>query len=166
MKARRSLLNDIIKALMEEWGPDEVRLALEKAISESARDPAAWRSTKISARTERVTAAQLVDRLKIEDEKKIVLATIADRFDQKDFLPSVSDVREFIIMSGERPPTMKNRQESFRNLLRVLVHYPPERLRQIVETASHSGPTQLGPISDAIAAAGDRLPRRNHDPES
>lgn len=60
---------------------------------------------------------------------------------------------------------MKNRQDSFRNLLQVLLKLPPERLRKVADAASHAGPAQLGPISDAIAAAVESLPRRNHDPD-
>ncbi len=36
---------------------------------------------------------------------------------------------------------------------------PVVRLQQLAQTALHSGPSELGPLSDAIAAAGERLPR-------
>ena len=85
---------------------------------------------------------------------------LAERYDRKRFLPSVADVREFLIMMGERPIGMKNRKEAFRVLLQSLIRLPDDRLQQLVGTALHSGPSELGPLSDAIAAAGERLPRQ------
>lgn len=167
MKSRKILLSNLLKPLLDEWGPDEVRAALDRLVMkldrEGRRSYGADKSQ--SERSARPTAINLVERLDLENDRKRPLKVLAARFDEKDFLPSTADVREFIIMAGERPPTMKNRQESFRNLLRVLLRFSPERLQQIAEAASHAGPAQLGPISDAIAAAGERLPRRNHDPE-
>lgn len=167
MKSRKILLTNLLKTLLVEWGADEVRSTLENLIIQSdgevRENYQAGRSP--SERSDRPTAINLVNRLELESERKRPLAILAARFDDKDFLPATADVREFIIMAGERPPTMKNRQDSFRNLLRVLLRLSPERLQQIADAASHAGPAQLGPISDAIAAAGERLPRRNHDPD-
>ncbi|WP_156428174.1 hypothetical protein [Novosphingobium sp. FSW06-99] len=165
MKSRKQLLNSLLKALLAEWGTDEVRSSLEKAIAEHASERSQWSFRSDSPRVERATALQLVDRLEVQKNVKQPLRILATRFDQKDFLPSIADVREFIIMAGQRPPAIKNRQESFRNLLRILLDLSPERLQQMAEAANHAGPAQLGPISDAIAAAGERLPRRNHEPE-
>ena len=167
MKSRKILLTNLLKTLLVEWGPDEVRLALEKLITQSEGEVRegyqAARSQ--SERIDRPTAIDLVNRLELEDERRRPLSILAARFDDKDFLPATADVREFIIMAGERPPTMKNRQDSFRSLLDILLRLSPERLQQVAEAASHAGPAQLGPISDAIAAAGERIPRRNHDPD-
>ncbi len=167
MKSRKSLLIKLLQSLVEEWGPDEVFSTLEKVIGQakhgSHRD--LWPVASKTRRSQRFAAMQLVEKLEIQSDVKQPLTILANRFDDKDFLPSVADVREFIIMAGERPPTMKNRQESFRNLLRVLLRLPPDRLRQLAEAAGHSGPAQLGPISDAISAAGERIARRSLDQE-
>jgi hypothetical protein len=167
MKSRKSLLNNLLKSLLDEWGHDDVRAALEKLIvkseHENRRSYGAAKSQ--SERSGRPTAINLLESIDLESDRKRPLSILATRFDNKDFLPSIADVREFIIMAGERPPAMKNRQDSFRNLLRVLLRFSPDRLQQVAEAASHAGPAQLGPISDAIAAAGERLPRRNPDPD-
>ena len=164
MKSRKILLNNLLKTILTEWGPDEVRAALDKLIIESESEGNHRAPRSQSERGGRPTAISLVNGLDLTNERKVPLKVLAARFDDKDFLPATADVREFIIMAGERPPTMKNRQDSFRNLLRVLLRFSPERLQQIADAANHTGPAQLGPISDAIAAAGERLPRRNHDP--
>lgn len=165
MKSRKILLDNLLKPLLDEWGADEVHAAIDKLVMQAKREgrPSYVAAKSKSERSARLTAIDLVERLDLEKDRKHLLEILATRFESKDFLPSTADVREFIIMAGERPPTMKNRQESFRNLLRVLLRLSPERLRQVAEAASHAGPAQLGPISDAIAAAGERLPRRNPD---
>jgi hypothetical protein len=167
MKSRKALLSNLLRPLLDEWGPDDVRAALEKLALQSEREGRRSYGTARSQakRSARPTAINLVENLDLENERKYPLAVLANRFDNKDFLPSTADVREFIIMAGDRPPTMKNRQDSFRILLSVLLRLSPERLQQVAEAASHAGPAQLGPISDAIAAAGERLPRRNPNPD-
>jgi hypothetical protein len=79
------------------------------------------------------------------------------------FLPSVADVREFLIMMGTRPIGMKDRTQAFRVLLESLTQLPIARLQQLAQTSLHSGPSELGPISDAITIAGERLPRQRQN---
>src|SRR5262249_32285696 len=105
-------------------------------------------------------ASEQVERVALQGEQRDALLLLAARYDQRLFLPSVADVREFLIMMGERPITMKDRSEAFRILLRSLMQLPAERLLRLTQTALHSGPSELGPLSDAIAAAGERLPRQ------
>src|SRR5206468_2862492 len=88
-----------------------------------------------------------------------LLLQLAVRYDNKQFLPTVPDVREFLLMIGVEPEYMKDRKDAFRVLLRSLTALSLERLQQISNASRHSGPSQLGPLSDAIAAVGDRLPR-------
>jgi hypothetical protein len=63
-------------------------------------------------------------------------------------------------MIGERPGAIKDRSDAFRRLLKVLPALPPEQLERLGNSALHSGPSQLGPLSDAIASAAASLPRQ------
>jgi hypothetical protein len=108
----------------------------------------------------RLGATGQVEQAGLEGERKEALLRIADRYDRKRFLPSVADVREFLAMMDEGPIGMKDRKDAFRALLRSLMRLPVERLQQLALTAQHSGPSELGPLSDAIGAAGERLQRR------
>ena len=89
---------------------------------------------------------------------------IARRYEQKQFLPSVAAVTEFLTMMGADPGHLKDRIQAFRVLLKVLLQLSTERLTQLTNSSLHAGPSQLGPISEAIAAAGEHLPRRSQDP--
>jgi len=149
--------------LVKEWGHEEVAAALAGTASSSGDSPSRRAgSSKLRSSRERVrlSATDQIQQATLEGEQKETLLQLAERYDRKQFLPSVADVREFLIMMGERPVGMKDRSEAFRILLRSLMRLPADRLQQFARTALHSGPSELGPLSDAIAAAGDRLPRQ------
>lgn len=163
MKTRESLLNRLLRALVDEWGPEAVAAALANAATSSNNpsvgDPPGPK-VRHSRKEARLSATAQIDRAAIEGEQKDALLQLAVRYDSKQFLPSVADVREFLIMMGEKPAGMKDREEAFRVLLRSLTHLPVERLQQLASTALHSGPSRLGPISDAITGVGDSLARQ------
>jgi hypothetical protein len=163
MKTRETLLNRLLQSLVDEWGHERVAAALAHT-AVSSNDPSAERppipKLRLSGKGARPSATAQIERAALEGEQRDVLLELAVSYDCKQFLPSVADVREFLVMMGERPIDMKDRKEAFRILLRNLMQLPVERLKQLASTALYSGPSQLGPLSDAIAAAGERLPRQ------
>jgi hypothetical protein len=154
------LLRNLLDALVREWGVEEVLRALSQ-VSKANNE-----AGDISAKDSRLkklkmsSAVDQVERSNINTDQKKLLLEIADRFDRKQFLPSNADVREFLIMRSYRPGAIKNRSEAFRVLLKVLEGVPAEGLDRLVKTSRHSGPAQLGPLSDAISNVGTLLPRR------
>lgn len=167
MAIRKVLLNKLLEALIEEWGRDEVKATLDKLLISSSRIKYGDKVGKdiTPRKIEKPSAKSQVETLNIPEDKKKPLLILADRFDQKEFLAKTADVRHFIIMLGERPTPTKDRGEAFRSLLRYLLKVPANRLEQIAQSASYSGLARLGPISDAISAAGERLPRPSQDEE-
>src|SRR5450631_22813 len=163
MKTSETLLDRLLQTLVDEWGQEKVAAALART-AVSWNDPLAGRppipKPRHSGREARPNAAAQIERAALEGEQKDALLQLAVRYDCKQFLPSVADVREFLIMLGERPIDMKDRKDAFRILLRNMMPLPVERLKQLANTALHSGPSELGLLSDAIAAAGERLPRQ------
>lgn len=161
MKSRKALLIKLLQTLVDEWGHEEVASALASTTA-SSTDPLLGRAESVQLRKKKVkpNATEQIERAAVQGEQGQALSQLATRYDQKLFLPRVADVREFLIMMGERPITMKDRSEAFRVLLRSLVQLPVERLQRLAQTALHSGPSELGPLSDAIAAAGERLSRQ------
>lgn|SRR5208337_400778 len=163
MKSHRILLNKLLQTLVDEWGHEEVATALKGTAISSSRsltERASGSKPRPSGTRIRLNATAQIERMALEGEQKEALLQLAERYDRKQVLPSVADVREFLIMMGERPIGMKDRKEAFRILLQSLMRLPNERLQQFARTALHSGPSELGPLSDAIAAAGERLPRQ------
>ncbi len=167
MKSRRALLNNLLHTLVQEWGHEEVQSALAH-ISDSAggidaRPPEGDSSEPAQRTRTKLLAIEQVARAHLPDAKAVALQELATRFDRKEFLPSVSDVREFLIMMGERPGAIKDRSTAFRFLLNALSGLPPERLERLAKSARHSGPSRLAPLSDAISTAAGTLPRYRDD---
>jgi len=162
MKSHSMLLNRLLQTLVDEWGDEAVASALATATASRSRllGDAATPQGRPVERGMRLSATAQVERAALDGEKREALLQLAERYDRKQFLPSVADVREFLIMMGQRPVGMKDRREAFRVLLRSIVQLPAEDLKRLNRTALHSGPSQLGPLSDAISAAGERLTRQ------
>jgi hypothetical protein len=155
LMGRKPLLDNLVGALLREWGVEEVRTSIERV---AAREKAPLVGRSVKKRARKPLAVEQVEQGDLANAQLPLLREIALRFDRKQFLPSNSDVREFLIMLGERPTGMKDRCEAFRQLLVTLRKYPAERLEQLLNNA-RSGPSQLGPLSDAISATAASLPR-------
>jgi hypothetical protein len=165
MTSRKALLNSLLRPLVQEWGHREVEAALAE-LSDAAditdrhrRSSSGPGGVQRTRRPTKLLASEQVERAQLPEAQKVALQELAMRFDRKQFLPSFSDVRDFLIMMGERPGAMKDRSQAFRLLLRALGELPTERLKDLASTAIHSGPSELGPLSDAISAAATSLPR-------
>lgn len=153
--ASKELLHDLLSPLVKEWGRDAIKDVLSREDWPNSR---LRRSGKHSERNgenpfEKILAIQL-SKARVSNEQESALLQISERYARKEFLPSVADVREFLILMGERPAGMKDRREAFRSLLSALVTLPEHTLKNLLQSALHSGPAELGPLSDAIAAAG------------
>jgi hypothetical protein len=162
----QAFLTKLVRMLVEEWGYDEVQRALAQ-LSEmgggtapeerAARQPSSKRE---GSRSKKLTAVEQVARLSIPDRERETLLGIAAKFDQKEFLPRVVDIREFLAMRGEDSSGVKDRLDGFRRLLRSLSKLPSDKLEGLMSSARYSGPARLGPLSDAIRSTGEAL-RRN-----
>ena len=163
MTAKKTLLDQMVALLVQEWGADAVQSALLKIAKHSGKSPLMeLKGSKRLAAT-KPTAMSIIEHSPIPSEKREVMERIAMKYDEKEFLPSVADVREFIILTGRRPSAMRDRIDAFKALVRILDTMPLEHLEKVSKALAASSPTSLGPISDAISAAGRILPRRGTD---
>ncbi|MBD3812852.1 MAG: hypothetical protein IE917_11625 [Betaproteobacteria bacterium] len=153
-KTKHHLLMSLLAPLLREWGYDAVRQCLADLHAEQGKGAAslAAQDRKPTKDRRRPSASEIVDRLDVPKARKEPLRTLATRFDAKTFLPSASDVRHFFEMRGQDPGPIKHRQDSFRKVLDVLVGMADDELMLLQRSGTHTGPTQLGPLSDAIKA--------------
>lgn len=159
---RKLLLSKFLQAMIDEWGHDEVA----RVLSELGAQPHS-RSTSHDVfsvgreleRSRKPSAVEQVVRWNAVDDKREPLLAIAAKFDSKAFLPSIADLRHFLGMMGTEVGRVKDRADGFRRLLPPLSDLPAERLRELANSTSFSGPAQLGPLSDAIASAGAAIRR-------
>lgn len=153
-KSKHPLLMSLLAPLLREWGYDTVRQCLTEAQAEQAKKDLSLAAHKRKPAKEhrRPNAVEMAERLDAAVDQKEPLRALAARFDAKTFLPTASDVRHFLEMRGQDPGPVKQRQDSFRKVLNVLLSMADDELMLLQTSGTHAGPTQLGPLSDAIKA--------------
>lgn len=153
-KSKHPLLKSLLAPLLQEWGYGTVLHCLDELHAERAyRGPLLGeQERKPTKEYRRPSALEAVGRLELAMDRKEPLQALASRFDAKTFLPTASDVRHFLEMRGQDTGIIKQRQDSFRKVLDVLLKMPDDELILLRASGPHVGPTQLGPLSDAIKA--------------
>lgn len=153
-KNKSPLLMSLLTPLLREWGYDTVQHCIEELKARQVKEDSSRISDKRKpAETRhRPSAVEIVERLDAAAGQKEHLHALAARFDAKTFLPTSSDARHFLEMRGQGPSPVKHRQDAFRRVLGVLLSMSDDELMLLQTSGTHSGPTQLGPLSDAIKA--------------
>lgn len=155
----------MLRLLIDEWGYDEVEAAIkqfrpnDQNLFSLRQQSQATHSGHRPQRRSKPLAVDQVEHTGLPKQQEDLLREIARRFDLKQFLPSSSDVREFLLMMDQGPTIIRDRSDAFRKVLRALSVISMDRLEEIANSALHSGPSQLGPLSDAISAAATSLSR-------
>ncbi len=153
-KNKYHLLMSLLAPLLREWGYVTVRQCLDEAQTKHAKEDLSLAAHKRKSAKEyrRPSAVDMTERLDAIVERKEPLLALAARFDAKTFLPTATDVRYFLEMRGQ-PGPVKQRHDSFRRVLDVLLSMADDELILLQASGTHAGPTQLGPLSDAIKAS-------------
>jgi hypothetical protein len=157
--SREKVLRELLTVLVSEWGPVTVRRVLDVVGSGAQTNASGGRSAgKQRAPRRKITALEYTAGADLPAGRRDTLAELALRFDQKRFLPTASDVRYFFEMRGERPPpAAKHRPETFKPVLQLLLKMPQDEVEALLRNGAHSGPSQLGPLADAIRDASASL---------
>jgi hypothetical protein len=153
-KSKSPLLISLLTPLLQEWGYDAVRQCLAEVQAGQVKEDfsRAEHKPKPTKAHRRPSAVEMVERLDATADQKESLHVLASRFDTKTFLPTASDVRHFLEMRGQSSSPIKQRQDAFRKVLDLLLSMADDELMLLQTSGTHGGPTQLGPLSDAIKA--------------
>lgn len=162
------IVEGFFKTLIAEWGDRAVKEALNRIINHIENTPPEEEKKiqlhKSKNKNKESYATSLVDKQNLPKEKKNTLIVIAQKYEKKEFFPRLSDVRNFIAMSGGKPTiNIKDRNSAFRALLDIIANFSDGQWDMFMQSAEHTGPTKLGPISDAISSVSETLVRQNHD---
>jgi len=155
--ARIGLLRTLLQTCVDEWGFEAVRDCLDAGIL-SKSDPGGGQSQKggssrdvgVRLKPPKPTAISIAAKVNLPSIQKQLIQQLAEQYDDKHFLPTSGDIRYFFEAHGEIAPLVKQRIDSFRRVLKLLSTMPEAALRKMIEDDSHSGPSRLGPLSDAI----------------
>jgi hypothetical protein len=145
------VLNQLLRFLLKNWGAKTVVVTLEKLLSVADRNRY-FRADRREVNA--LSPTELVRDLEITGGKRTILLDLAAMFEAKDFLPTSSDVRNFLKRRGVEPSKSTTRAQQFRPLLPVLSQMSEESLEKLKRQGARSGVADLGPISDAIREVG------------
>ena len=169
MSSKKRLLAEILCALINEWGRQEVERTLQQLGSRSAlsEEAGAGHGPKhIQGETRRDNSATgYAVKFAAGTENKDLIVQLANRFDAKTFLPTLRDVSMFLSKRGAEGLHFKSRSDSFRKVFDVLAASSRDTLQKIVNEGVYFGPSRLGPLSDAIKATGESIRGAGHPKE-
>lgn len=147
----KTVLRDILSTLVSHWGFREV-LATLTSFAELQQEEKP-RPHIARASRNKLRPCDMVKRLNVSAEKKALLSQLAQAFEDKEILPTLGHVQNFMAMRGTHGPLPKSRNESFRPLLHLLTTLSAEELIQTLDSHADAGPTRLAPLSEAIESA-------------
>lgn len=163
-KNRTHVLESLLKVLVDEWGYGTVReclASLDATRLDGKATTTLERGSKEPVRDRYPSAIEIVEKGVnsglVDSAMSPLLLNIALRFDEKKFLPTLPHVREFVEMRGLELGNVKQRAAAFRKVLEILPVLRESELRALAGGKGHGGPTQLGPLAEAIRSAGKVL---------
>lgn len=153
-------LSEGLRAMVLEHGMRRVERTLGEIRRSGADNAAADRSTANEDRThkpspgrskrEKASASRYVSKLEVPDETRRILEEVAVRYEEKVFLPTSGEIRNFCSIRGIEVPVSSSRVSAVPRIFKHLAELDSQELRAILQEGSFSGPTRLAPIADAI----------------
>lgn len=122
-----------------------------KASANGGAKPATARARKAAPKP---TAAAYVAKMDLPDDKRRAMAELAERFDGKRFMPSFGDVWIFCQNHKIEIPASRTRASALPRVFKFLAGMDAAELQRMLHLEMYSGPSDLGPIADAIRRNG------------
>ncbi len=145
-------LGSVLEALGKIASEQDAQSALPLAVN-GADKPAKPR--KARKRSPKLNAIEYAAKMELASDKQAAIVELAERFERKDFLPTFGDIRNFCDIHGIDVPASKTRASSIPRVFKFLANEMDAREAQrILDDGMFSGPSQLGPIADAIRRNG------------
>lgn len=150
-------LQKILSALVDDFGYKEVHDLLELCNSEATKKDVQRKSTSEPNNKRRVkpSARAVVEALEIDDEqKKIILMTLADEYEKKVFMPNINNVRAFLTRQRQDTSRIKSRQQAISVVFRCLAEWNTDSLRELHVRGTYGPPKSLSVIAESIESVG------------
>lgn len=167
---RQAQLQKTLGDLVTDFGYETVRKTLGKMhaakltpVSHRAKpgDVGGTNSAqKLNKKSHKPNAIKCIQSLAIVDtEKNEILATLAEKYEAKEFMPNVNHVREFLF-DGERDVLrIKSRQQVTVVVFKKLATLETEKLQEMLDRGLYGSPKRLESYARAIE--GFRRPLRS-----
>ena len=95
-------------------------------------------------------AIDYVGRMLLPSDKARVMKRAAQYFEDKAFLPSIADIREFCRVYSVDLGKSVSRTSAIPRIFTFLAAMDTDQVSKILDEGAFSGPARLGPIADAI----------------
>ena len=153
----KAKLKDTLRLMVHRYGFERV----ERSLHEIRSSDHQLKSTKPSKalpngtaakqkKRSKVTAPEYVAKMELSAERESAVVELAKRFEDKCFLPTFGDIREFCQIYGIPEPASKSRASAISRVFKFIATMEIDELQNILNNGMFSGPSRLGPIADAI----------------
>ena len=159
---RTESLEAELRSMVRRFGVERVDRSLRKIARSSRRSRDAGREDSTAGarrpgdarkKRSRLTTPEYVARMDVAPERKALLVAAAEKFQDKSFLPTVGDVRNFCGVYGI-DGSFDSRAGAAPKVFRFLASMSVEEMARMLDRGVFSGPARLGPIADAMRDAG------------
>ncbi len=111
-------------------------------------------ATTHKKKKKKVTATEYVSKLEFPPEKKPAMFELAEKFQDKAFLPTFRDIANFCWIYGIDEPASKSRASAIPRVFKFIATMDTDEIQRMLAEGMFSGPSRLGPIADAIRENG------------
>ena len=159
----KAKLKDTLRLMVHQYGFEQVDRSLReirladrqlKNSTQSSVLPDNEAMTKPQKKRAKVNAPEYVAKMELSSEKKPITVELANRFENKAFLPTFGDIRNFCQIYGIDEPASKSRASAIPRVFKFIATMETDEIQRILDDGMFSGPSQLGPIADAIRRNG------------
>lgn len=120
----------------------------------NTRPPDGCVALGIGNKRAKVTAPEHVAKMELPLEKEPAIVALANRFQDKSFLPTFGDIANFCQIYGIDEPASKSRASAIPRVFKFIASMEANEIQRILDDGMFSGPSRLGPIADAIRRSG------------
>lgn len=161
LETDQEALTETLRTIVHRYGISRVEKALleihKSADGYSRRSnsslPRSEPCGKLKAEKKRNRAFTFVSKLEVSREIGCQLDELARRYDGRDFLPTIGELRNFFQIYKIDAPKSFSRDSAIPRVFKFLSQLDLHEIQSIIRTNSFSGPARLGPIADAIRGA-------------
>ena len=149
-----------LRSLVDRYGIEQIEHTL-KAIATSGRRSAVRKRGSNDAaqrngqrRRTRTTAPEYVAKMDLSTERRTATLALAERFEEKSFLPTCADIRDFCGTYDIEAPASRSRASAIARIFKFVATMDVDELQRLLDENTFSGPSRLGPIAEAIRQNG------------
>lgn len=157
-------LTETLQSLVRHYGMSSVLHSL--ADLQNTPDQPVFSPRQSRKSKSKPSAIVYVENMPLPPDKAEVMARVAHRFEERSFLPSVADVREFCRIHNIKLGKSTSRASSIPRLFTFLAAMDTDTVIKILNNCSYSGPARLAPIADAIRSYSANRSQQDHTKKS